>query len=53
MACIIALVDLSVTEPHRTRTYVLTLLTLAVVACLTGLQAAERPDPSTASAAWS
>ncbi len=41
MACIIALVDLSTTSTHRTRTYVLTLLTLAVVALLAGLQAAE------------
>ncbi|RZL88787.1 MAG: NADH-quinone oxidoreductase subunit NuoN [Variovorax sp.] len=40
MACIIALVDLSTTSSHRTRTYVLTLLTLAVVAFLSGLQAA-------------
>ena len=42
MACIIALVDLS-GEPgaRRTRTYVLTLATLAVVAVLTGLNAAD------------
>ena len=40
MACIITLVDLSNTSAHRTRTYVLTLLTLAVVAVLTGMQAA-------------
>ena len=32
MACVIALVDLGVTTPRRTGTYVLTLLTLAVVA---------------------
>ena len=31
MACVIALVDLYVTSPRRTMTYVLTLLTLAVV----------------------
>ncbi len=41
MACIIALVDLSNTSPRRTRTYVLTLLTLAVVGVLTGLNAME------------
>ncbi|AMM23337.1 NADH-quinone oxidoreductase subunit NuoN [Variovorax sp. PAMC 28711] len=41
MACIIALVDLSNTSPRRTRTYVLTLLTLAVVGVLTGLNAVE------------
>ncbi len=39
MACIIALVDLSVTDARRTRTYVLTLITLAVVALLTAQQA--------------
>ncbi|MCY1197048.1 NADH-quinone oxidoreductase subunit N [compost metagenome] len=39
MACIIALVDLSDTSPRRTRTYILTLLTLAAVAVLTGLAA--------------
>ncbi|MEX8521073.1 MAG: NADH-quinone oxidoreductase subunit NuoN [Leptothrix sp. (in: b-proteobacteria)] len=31
MACVVALVDLFVTDPKRTATYVLTLLTLAVV----------------------
>ena len=36
MACVVALVDLGVKSPRRTATYVLTLLTLAVVA---GLQA--------------
>lgn len=41
MACIIALVDLSNTSARRTRTYVLTLLTLAVVGVLTGLNAVE------------
>ena len=41
MACIIALVDLSATSPRRTGTYVLTLLTLAIVAVLTGFNAAE------------
>ncbi len=42
MACIIAMVDLS-GEPgaRRTRTYLLTLATLAVVAVMTGLNAAE------------
>jgi len=39
MACIILLVDLTETNPLRTRTYVLTLLTLGVVACLTGFAA--------------
>jgi len=39
MTCIIALVDLSSNDPRRTRTYILTLLTLAVVAFLTGLNA--------------
>ncbi len=34
MACVIALVDLGVTTPRRTNTYVLTLLTLAVVAVM-------------------
>jgi NADH-quinone oxidoreductase subunit N len=34
MACVIALVDLAVTSPRRTATYVLTLLTLGVVAVL-------------------
>jgi len=34
MACVIALVDLGVTTPRRTGTYVLTLLTLAVVAAM-------------------
>jgi NADH-quinone oxidoreductase subunit N len=41
MACVIALLDLSTTSPRRTATYVLTLLTLAVVAVLTGFNAAE------------
>jgi NADH-quinone oxidoreductase subunit N len=39
MACIIALVDLSTTDARRNRTYVLTLLTLTVVAFLTGMNA--------------
>ncbi len=34
MACVIALVDLGVHSPRRTGTYVLTMLTLAVVATL-------------------
>ena len=34
MACVIALVDLGIKSPRRTGTYVLTLLTLAVVATL-------------------
>jgi NADH-quinone oxidoreductase subunit N len=41
MACVIALVDLYVTSPRRTMTYVLTLLTLAVVALMQGLYAAS------------
>jgi len=39
MACIILLVDLTETNPRRTRTYVLTLLTLGAVAFLTGYAA--------------
>ncbi|GKT23444.1 NADH-quinone oxidoreductase subunit NuoN [Acidovorax sp. SUPP3334] len=39
MACVIALVDLGVTSPRRTGTYVLTLLTLTVVAVLQALYA--------------
>lgn len=34
MACVIALVDLGVSSARRTGTYVLTMLTLAVVAIL-------------------
>ncbi len=39
MACVIALVDLAVHSPRRTGTYVLTLLTLGVVAVLQGVYA--------------
>jgi NADH-quinone oxidoreductase subunit N len=39
MACVIALVDLGVNSPRRTATYVLTLLTLGVVAVLQALYA--------------
>ncbi|KQP45569.1 NADH-quinone oxidoreductase subunit NuoN [Pseudorhodoferax sp. Leaf274] len=39
MACVIALVDLAVKSPRRTATYVLTLLSLAVVAVLHGTYA--------------
>ncbi|MCE1192327.1 MAG: NADH-quinone oxidoreductase subunit NuoN [Acidovorax sp.] len=39
MACVIALVDLGVHSARRTGTYVLTMLTLAVVAALQGLYA--------------
>ena len=39
MACVIMLVDLYVTSPRRTATYVLTLLTLSVVAVLQALYA--------------
>ncbi len=41
MACVIALVDLGVKTPLRGATYLLTLLTLAVVALLQGLAAAS------------
>jgi len=41
MGCVIALVDLGVTSARRTGTYVLTLLTLAVVAVLQGLYASS------------
>jgi NADH-quinone oxidoreductase subunit N len=40
MACVIALFDLGVKTPHRTATYVLTLLTLAVVAAMEAFYAA-------------
>ena len=39
MACVIALVDLGVTSPRRTGTYVLTMLTLAIVAVMQGMYA--------------
>ena len=39
MACVIALVDLYVTSPRRTATYVLTLMTLGVVAVLQAMYA--------------
>ena len=39
MACVIALVDLYVTSPRRTLTYVLTLLTMGVVAVVQALYA--------------
>ena len=41
MACVIALVDLRVTCPRRTGTYILTLLSLGVVAVLQGLYASS------------
>ena len=41
MACVIALVDLGVRSTRRTGTYVLTMLTLAVVAVLQGLYASS------------
>ncbi len=41
MICVIALVDLGVTSARRTGTYVLTLLTLAVVAVLQGMYASS------------
>jgi len=39
MACVIALVDLGVQSKYRTGTYVLTMLTLAVVAALQAMYA--------------
>jgi NADH-quinone oxidoreductase subunit N len=39
MACVIALVDLAVKSPRRTGTYVLTLISLGVVAVLQGMYA--------------
>ena len=41
MACVIALVDLGVSSPRRTGTYVLTMLTLAVVAAMQGMYASS------------
>ena len=41
MACVIALVDLGVHSPRRTSTYVLTMLTLAVVAALQAMYASS------------
>ncbi len=41
MTCVIALVDLGVTSPRRTGTYVLAMLTLAVVAVLQGMYASS------------
>ena len=41
MACVIMLVDLGVHSPRRTGTYVLTMLTLAVVAVLQGVYASS------------
>ncbi|MBU6465667.1 MAG: NADH-quinone oxidoreductase subunit NuoN [Burkholderiales bacterium] len=41
MACVIALVDLAVNSPRRTATYLLTMLTLAVVAVLQGVYASS------------
>ncbi|WP_027995736.1 NADH-quinone oxidoreductase subunit NuoN [Simplicispira psychrophila] len=41
MACVIALVDLGVSSSRRTGTYVLTMLTLAVVAVLQGMYASS------------
>ena len=41
MACVIALVDLGVHSPRRTSTYVLTMLTLALVAALQGMYASS------------
>ena len=41
MACVIALVDLGVSSARRTGTYVLTMLTLAVVAILQAMYASS------------
>lgn len=41
MGCVIALVDLGIKSPRRTGTYVLTLLTLAVVAVMQGMYASS------------
>ena len=41
MGCVIALVDLGVSSTRRTATYVLTLLTMGVVAVLEGMYAAS------------
>ena len=41
MTCVIALVDLGVTSPRRTSTYLLSMLTLAVVAVLQGVYASS------------
>ena len=41
MACVIALVDLGVSSARRTGTYVLTMLTLLVVAVMQGMYAAS------------
>ena len=41
MTCVIALVDLGVKSPQRTATYVLSMLTLAVVAVLQGVYASS------------
>ena len=41
MACVIALVDLGVKTPHRTLTYVLTLMTLAAVAAMEAAYAVD------------
>ena len=41
MTCVIALVDLGVTSARRTPTYILTMLTLAVVAVLQGVYASS------------
>jgi NADH:ubiquinone oxidoreductase subunit 2 (subunit N) len=51
MACVIALVDLGVKSARRTGTYVLTMLTLLVVAVMQGMYAAAA-TPSTAGATW-
>src|SRR5574343_190618 len=41
MTCVIALVDLGVKSPHRTATYVLSMLTLAAVAVMQGVYASS------------
>ena len=47
MACAIALLDLFVTSPQRTLTYVVTLATLGVVALMHAFQASHRKPLST------
>ena len=44
MACVIAMIDLGVTSPRRTLTYVLTLLTLGVVAVMQAPVRGRRHD---------
>ena len=52
MACVIMLVDLGVHSPRRTGTYVLTMLTLAVIAVLQGVYTPAVETRSMVSATW-